>query len=263
MVSGANSVSSVLASSSTLEHAVARRAVTRRKAETRVTTPRLGRTSRCAADVECAEDPPLVRYRARVVWIGIVLVLSIGFAVLRGGKLSNLTEIYIRAWWLLFVGLGLQIAAGFVPSGRTYSVELAVGLILASLLPLLLVAWINRERSGMWLVGLGVLMNFVVIAINQGMPVLPEAILLAGGVADLSSDPTHTVLDTSTLLPFLADIIPIPKNVISMGDVVLGVGVGVFLDDQLTQPLRFFRHRIEAEPGSATTHLRKIEGGRS
>ncbi|MBT8197522.1 MAG: DUF5317 domain-containing protein [Acidimicrobiia bacterium] len=196
-----------------------------------------------------------------MVWMGIVLVLSIGFAVLRGGKLSNLAEIYITAWWLLFVGLTIQVAAGFVPADRTYSEELAVGLILGSYLPLLLVAWINRTRSGMWLVGLGILMNFVVIAVNQGMPVLPEAITLAGGTADLAADPKHVVLDTSTLLPFLADIIPIPQNVISMGDVVLGVGIGVFLDDQLTQPLRYFRHRIDAEAGSAAPQLRKIDGG--
>lgn len=200
------------------------------------------------------------RYRSLVVWMGIVLVLSIGFAVLRGGKLANLTEIHIRAWWLLFIGLGLQVAAGFVPADRDYSADLAVGLILASYLPLLLVAWINRATAGMSLVGLGILMNFVVIALNQGMPVLPEAIELAGGTADLSGNPKHVVLDSSTLLPFLADIIPIPQNVISMGDVVLGVGVGVFLDDQLTQPLRFFRHRIEAEPGSAAPHLPSIDG---
>ncbi|MBT8213109.1 MAG: DUF5317 domain-containing protein [Acidimicrobiia bacterium] len=196
-----------------------------------------------------------------MVWMGIVLVLSIGFAVLRGGKLSNLAEIYIKAWWLLFVGLAIQISASFVPSGESYSEELAVGLILASYLPLLFVAWINRARSGMWLIGLGILMNFVVIAVNQGMPVLPEAIALAGGTADLASDPKHIVLDASTLLPFLADIIPLPQNVISMGDVVLGVGIGVFLDDQLNQPLRFFRHRIDAEAGSAAPTLRKIEGG--
>lgn len=183
-----------------------------------------------------------------MTWLIAVLVVSVIVARLRGGKLSNLTEIHARGWWLLFVGFGMQISADFVPDDRA---SLAVGLVLASYLPLLLVVWLNGAEAGMWIAGIGILMNLTVIALNGGMPVLPEAIELAGGSADAALGAKHVVLDQSTRLPFLADIIPVPSTVISMGDVFLAVGLGAFIEDQLQQPLRLFRHRVQGLPGSA------------
>ena len=49
----------------------------------------------------------------------------------------------------------------------------------------------------------------------------------------------------------LADVIPLPGSVISLGDVFLAVGLGAFIEDQLKQPLRLFRHRVQGVPGSA------------
>jgi hypothetical protein len=111
---------------------------------------------------------------------------------------------------------------------------------------------LNLRLTGMWIAGIGILMNFAVIALNHGMPVLPEAFALAGGDIDnLILDAKHVILDSDSRLPFLADIIPMPGSVISMGDVLLAVGLGVFVEDQLQQPLRLFRHRVQGLPGSA------------
>lgn len=178
----------------------------------------------------------------------LVLAIAIVVGLVRGGKLSNLTEIGVRAWWLLFLGFGLQIGATFVPV-RLH--DLGVGLILTSYLPLLLFVWLNRQMAGLWVAGIGVLMNFTVIAVNSGMPVMLEAAELAGGSADIALGAKHVVLTESTYLAFLADVIPLPGNVISIGDVFLGVGVGVFLEDQIRRPLRLFAHRVQGTPGSA------------
>ncbi len=75
---------------------------------------------------------------------------------------------------------------------------------------------------------------------------------LAGGeISTLTLDAKHVLLDAESRFPFLADIIPMPGSVISLGDVLLAVGLGVFVEDQLQQPLRLFRHRVQGLPGSA------------
>ena len=184
-----------------------------------------------------------------MIWIAVVLVFSVLISVLRGGKLANLVEIEIHAWWLLFVGFGLQILAGALPDDRG---SLAVGLLLTSYVVLVLVVWLNRAEPGIWIAGLGILMNFTVIAANGGMPVMMEAARVAGGVStDIVLDGKHVLLDAGTRLPFLGDVIPLPRNVISLGDVFLAVGLGVFLEDKLRQPVRLFRHRVQGVPGSA------------
>ena len=177
----------------------------------------------------------------------LVLVIAIAVGLARGGKLSNLTEIGVRAWWLLIVGFGLQLGATFLPRSMQ---SLAVGLILASYVPLLVFVLLNRQMAGLWVAGLGVLMNFTVIAANGGMPVMLEAIKLAGGATDIAGA-RHIVLTENTRLAFLADVIPLPHGVISMGDVFLAIGVGVFLEDQIRRPVRLFAHRVQGTPGSA------------
>lgn len=183
-----------------------------------------------------------------MTWLLIVLVVSIVVGVFRGGKLSNLTELHAKGWWLLLVGFGMQIAANYVPDSNP---DLAVALVLFSYVPLLTVVWLNRNEAGMWIAGIGVLMNFTVIALNQGMPVLPEAAELSGNTGELVLGAKHVVLDTTTRLPFLADIIPLPGSVISLGDVFLAIGLGVFVEDQMQQPVKLFRHRVQGIPGSA------------
>ena len=181
-----------------------------------------------------------------MTWLVAVLIVSLLVSVLRGGKLSNLPDIHARAWWLLFIGFGMQIVANAVSESR-----LAISLMLVSYIVLLVMVWMNRSEAGMWIAGIGLLMNFTVISLNNGMPVLPEAITLAGGSPDIVFGAKHVLLDQSSRLPFLADVIPLPGSVISLGDVFLAVGLGVFIEDQLKQPLRLFRHRVQGVPGSA------------
>ncbi len=181
-------------------------------------------------------------------WMMLVLVISILVGWIRGGKLRNLTEIRVRMWWLLPFGFLLLAASSFVPTDNH---EVAVALILISYLPLLLFVWLNREMAGMWIAGLGILMNFTVIVLNGGMPVLTEAVTIAGGSTDVVLGAKHVILDESTRMAFLADTIPLPGAVLSLGDVFLAIGIGVFLEDQMRRPLSLFAHGVTGVPGSA------------
>jgi len=178
----------------------------------------------------------------------LALVIAVVVGLARGGKLSNLTEIRVRAWRLLFLGFGLQFAVVFLPDSNR---DLVLTLVLSAYVPLLLFVWLNRQMAGLWLAGVGILMNFTVIAINSGMPVMIDAVRIAGGAADMVMGAKYVVLTESTRLAFLADVIPLPKNVISLGDVFLAIGVGVFLEDQIRRPVRLFAHRVQGTPGSA------------
>lgn len=193
-----------------------------------------------------------------MAWIAVVLAISVAVALLRGGRFLNLSEINLRAWPLLILGFGLQVLANYVPAERSWSQDLAVALVIVSYVPLLALVWLNREEAGMGLVGVGIFMNFIVISLNGGMPVLPEAAALALGkdVAEISFSelPKHVVLDEGTRLMFLGDVIPLRpiRNVISLGDVFLAVGLGQFLENQLRRPVRWFRHGLgDGQAGSA------------
>lgn len=180
--------------------------------------------------------------------MALVLVISIVVGFIRGGKLRNLTEIRVTMWWLLPLGFIVLAASSLVHFGNH---EVAVAMILGSYLPLLLFVWLNRDLTGIWIAGMGILMNFTVISLNGGMPVLAEAALIAGSGGELLLDAKHVLLTESTRLPFLADIIPLPGAVLSLGDVFLVIGVGAFLEDQMRQPLTLFAHRVTGVPGSA------------
>lgn len=191
-----------------------------------------------------------------MVWLGIVLFLSVFIAVLRGGRLGNLVEIELRMWWLLVAGFLLQAASNWLPQDRPWSSSWGIGLVLLSYLLILAVIIRNRDRPGMWLAGFGILMNFTVIATNGGMPVMTEAAFIASDFQSIPviGDYKHVLLDETTRLVFLADVIPlrlIQGTVVSLGDIFLAVGMGRFLESELRRPVRWFKHGVSSEAGSA------------
>lgn len=194
-----------------------------------------------------------------MLWLAIVLFIALAMAVLRGGRLTNLGDVELRAWWLLLVAFGLQIGTTFLPDSDWAS-GVGVAMVLVSFVFLMALVLLNRNRTGMWLAGLGVLMNFTVIALNGGMPVMSEAAEVASGftvsVPDLSGSFKHIILDETSRLTFLADVIPLRLGalgqVISLGDVFLAVGLGRFLEQELRRPRRYFKRGAHAQPGSAS-----------
>lgn len=191
-----------------------------------------------------------------MLWLALAMFVALTIAVLRGGRLVNLGDIELRAWWLLFVALGLQLSAGLLPEGAR---TLGLTMVLLSFGLLMVLVWFNRSKPGIRIAGIGVLMNFTVIAVNGGMPVMPGAAEVASGWTisrpDFSESFIHVVLDESSRLTFLADVIPLRLagigEVISLGDVFLALGLGVFLEHELRRPRRWFRHGAHAQGGSA------------
>ncbi len=194
-----------------------------------------------------------------MLWLAIVLFLAFTIAMLRGGRLINLGDIELNSWWLLPASLGLQLGTRWLPD-ETWAETVGVVMVLASFVLLMILVTLNRTKPGMWIVGIGVLMNFTVIAINVGMPVLAGAAEVASGFTveepDIFGSFKHVLLDETSRLTFFADVIPLRLvgigEVISLGDIFLALGLGVFLEHELRRPRRWFKHGARAQPGSAT-----------
>lgn len=194
-----------------------------------------------------------------MLWLAIVLFLSLAIAMLRGGRLVNLGDIQLKAWWLLVIAFGLQIGTRWLPE-ESWAEPAGLAMVLVSFGLLMILVLLNRSQPGMWIAGIGVLMNFTVIAVNGGMPVLAGAAEVASGFTvsepDLSGSFKHVLLDEGARLTFFADVIPLRVGalgeVISLGDIFLALGLGAFLEHELRRPRRWFRRGASAEPGSAS-----------
>lgn len=193
-----------------------------------------------------------------MVWLAVVLFVAMTVAVLRGGRLTNLADIRLALWFLLPLAFLLQAATFFLPEAG-WARPVGVAMILLSYVLLTVMVFANRDRAGMWLAGVGILLNFTVILLNGGMPVLSEAAVVAAdfsGEVNITADIKHVVLDQTTRLPFLADVIPMrlvgQGHVISLGDVFLAVGLARFLEAELRRPVRWFKPGVRLQGGSAT-----------
>jgi MFS family permease len=170
---------------------------------------------------------------------GIVLGLIAGLAA--GGRLDNLLAVRLRLTLLIFLALALRL-------GTEAALQRDVALADQYRLPLLGIAygalivalWANRARPGIGLALVGTALNATAIVANGGfMPVWDEALAAAGmEPADILS-PIHFLLSSSDPVEFLrqagplGDVIPIPvpviRNVLSIGDLLLAIGIGFFV----------------------------------
>ncbi len=168
-----------------------------------------------------------------VILVVIAVACVIGLA--RGGSWQHLSQLDLRSWPLVFVAVLLQAVGAFAGSSLLY----VVGMVSSAALVVVFVAR-NAALPGIPLVGIGFLLNALVVVANGAMPVSQEAAdrvgLSTAGLYE-GSDAKHEIADERTRLEPLADIIPVPlprplhraSNVISVGDVVLAAGIGVLV----------------------------------
>jgi len=171
----------------------------------------------------------------------LALALAIGASLVRGGRLRNAAEADLRWLALLPVGVGLQALLDLLAARDALTGAGVVALLLLSQAMVMAFCIVNWYRSGMLLVGIGFLLNAVVILANGGMPVSPAALARLG--ADPGTVPLvgkHQLLTDATHLPALADVIPVPPlpMILSIGDLVLVAGIALLTHDVLTSPQR-------------------------
>lgn len=169
-----------------------------------------------------------------------------------GGSLRALSDTYFRWTPLLFAGLAIQISFVYwSPPWLDGSTALAI--ILVSNVAVLAFIVANRQLPGLILAGVGLLLNLIVITANGAMPVL-ERSAQASGVSAVPEEAAmkHEPLDGDTVVPWLADVIPVRpfREVLSLGDVMLALGLCYLVHARMTSgsgPRHGFTSGVSAE----------------
>lgn len=172
-----------------------------------------------------------------MLWEAILLGVMIGWLI--KGRIKNLNNLELRGWPLIITAIALQtiILADFHFQG--YLEPYSPYLYMLSFLLLLVFTVMQKLQTGIILIGIGILLNLIVITANQGkMPVdtsrLPDNVALELAAGTIS--PFYTNSDEKTNLSFLGDWIPVwykDNRLLSIGDLLLALGVIVYIPDSM------------------------------
>lgn len=176
-----------------------------------------------------------------------IFFFSLAVALIRKGKLRRLADLPLKRTELIILGFLIQFGLVFLgQKGFSLLLKWGAYLHILSYLLLLVAMWYNRHIREMRIIGLGILINFIVILANGGqMPVSVDALLRAHleDFLHLLSSKTyviHTILGENTQLKFLADVIPLPPpyprpRVLSIGDIIMAVGLFILIQRSMVQ----------------------------
>jgi hypothetical protein len=166
-----------------------------------------------------------------VVLVLLVAVGALGVALVTRG--AGLGRVHLRAVRLLVAAAVAQLVTSTLAPGSATARALA--LVLTTLLVGLFVVG-NRRVAGTPLIGLGLLLNVLVVGANAAMPVSVDAAARAGltrGQLHLERDAMREAVGPGTRLAWLGDVVPValPRRpqVVSPGDVLVAAGVGLLL----------------------------------
>ena len=187
----------------------------------------------------------------RMVFDGILIGLIVGFirAGFRNGLIA-LSNVRIKGGLIFPILLILQFAIFYIQERVSFIADYSGYFFIVVYMTGLFLLWLNRSEQGFGFIFVGVVLNFLVMAVNGGrMPVsLEAASVLEPFYLDMLKSGTavtkHFLLDSSTRLPFLGDIIPLsspyPRNqAISVGDVIMNFGMFLYLQKiMLEQKIR-------------------------
>jgi hypothetical protein len=178
--------------------------------------------------------------------LGESVVLGLLAATVKNGNMRFLRYMNARYVYLPIVAFLLEFACGIIVSRNVMGLRifineyyLVVQIMVYTILTIF--CYINLNKRVFVVILLGIMLNFVVIASNDGMMPVDTSVALSGGfslgVEQLENGliAGHTLLNQETThMAMLGDVInvsspyPFPKT-ISMGDIVISAGVFFFI----------------------------------
>jgi hypothetical protein len=179
----------------------------------------------------------------------MLIAVAVGFvlALVLGGRFGNLKGRTLRLWFLLPLGLALQLAA-VGSAGSTWPFLL----VLLGFASLFAFALANLAVTGFWMIALGLFLNAFTIGLNHGMPIGHKALTHTGNNAS-TYVALHHVQRSSDKLLILGDVVPISPigEVVTFGDLILGVGIA----DVIVHLMRAPKRRREDEEDEEENRL--------
>lgn len=159
------------------------------------------------------------------------LMLAAAHALLPGSDLRRLGQLRLRHTWLVWLALADQVVVISVLPDRD---ALSQAAHLGSYGLAAFFAVLNHRSAGTWIVGAGGACNLVAIVANGGiMPATPAA-LEASGWQPAPGHFANSAALPSPRMTFLGDVFATPSwtpahSVFSLGDILIVIGVAVFL----------------------------------
>jgi hypothetical protein len=165
-----------------------------------------------------------------VIFFAATIALAIIVVVATKGSFERLSRLKFRMLWLLMLGLAVQIVLEVVKFPKDRIENLGFALLLLSYVAILSFCFVNRSVRGMTLIAIGVALNVLVIALNQGMPTKDDVHERNGKEVHVPIEQTvkHRPEEDDDLLVFLGDVITapgFPNQQFSIGDIVMGLGI--------------------------------------
>jgi Family of unknown function (DUF5317) len=166
----------------------------------------------------------------RVIFFVATIALALIVVVATKGSFQRLGSLHFKVLWLLIVALAIQIALEFLDFPHARIEDVGVGILLLSYALIFGFCFVNRKIKGMSLITVGVALNVLVIALNQGMPTKDDVRERNGREVHVPIEQTvkHRPQQDSDLLGFLGDVITapgLPNQQFSFGDIVMGLGI--------------------------------------
>ena len=165
-----------------------------------------------------------------MIFFVATIVLAIVVVVATRGSFERLGQLHLRMLWLLFLGLAVQIVLEVVDFPKDRIEDVGYAILLLSYAAILGFCVVNRRVRGMTIIAIGVALNVLVIALNQGMPTKDDVRERNGREVHVPIEQTvkHRPQEDDDRLVFFGDVITVPgfpNQQFSIGDIVMGLGI--------------------------------------
>ncbi len=177
------------------------------------------------------------------------MILSLIIGKIRGGKIQNLNQLHIKAWYLFIISiliktLSLLIISRFDNKLSSFVIDYFKYIHVFIYLLLIIGLTVNWKTLSLRMILVGTILNFLPILFNKGtMPVSLDALKYAGQynqivLLEKNRIITHSLFNKSTKLKYLGDLIPISKpyvfpKIISIGDLIIALGVFILIQSYI------------------------------
>jgi hypothetical protein len=163
-------------------------------------------------------------------FMGIALLAALVLVIATRGSLRQLGRLPVEGYAMLLAALVLQAVVELVNFPRARVDDVGFGLLLLSYALLLSFCFANLRNRGVAIVAIGISLNALVIALNQGMPADGPTRIDARGrrVSSITTSVKHRPERPGDVLTVLDDHIRLPEpfhEILSFGDLVLVAGL--------------------------------------
>ncbi|MBL4937212.1 DUF5317 domain-containing protein [Clostridium sp. YIM B02515] len=164
--------------------------------------------------------------------LALIIAVIIGYCL--KGKLRNIDAEKVKGLYLVFAAFFLEYIV--LTLLRKGSIKIGTITLLSDIimyLMLVIFTYFNRKDRWILILGIGFMLNAIVIFANGGMMPVRETIVRSYGFkGDLGTTGLYRFIDKNTHFVFLSDIIPLGNRklgIASIGDIVECIGVAGFI----------------------------------